>query len=245
MKKTLLSLMMFTQLSFSASTEQVAQYVMISHADRDLIEMEQMMEEMIPSNSEKNTEMISIRFNEYLEKNLSDNEITELIKLYKEPLLQTLRELDSDVPETELNEFNLTLEENPLSSERLDLNLDIIKNMFDDENLKILLYGLQEKISELAGQSSKENLFTKEEEEEFFNAMREELKLPMLYTTQTLGMEELKELYELTDKAIIRKSNKIELEASLYAMENFLQDMMNSIKKTNMQEMTNNSPSEK
>jgi len=235
MKKTILSLILFIQVGFSATPEQLEEYLMISQADRDLIEMEQMMEGFLPSGSTKNTEMISIRFNEYLEKNLSEDELTELIELYHNPLLQILRETNSEIPDEELKEFNLSIQETPLSTERLDLNQNIIKNMFDDEDLKNLLYGLESKISEIFGQEKESQSITKEDEKAFIKEMREELKLPMLYTTQVLSMEELTELKELTDISILKKANKVELKASMYAMENFLEEMMQGIMNTTIQ----------
>jgi len=229
MKKISLILLAFIQLAFSATPEQVEQYIMVSKADRDLVEMEQMIEEMIPSNSTKSVETVGIRFNEYLAKNFSEKEMTELIKLYKNPLLLTLREIDSELPEEELNEFNLSLQENPLSTERLYLNKKILENMFDDENIKNMLNGLETKMVKLLGQTKETKAITQEDEKSFLNEIREELKLPLLYSTQTLSIEELTELQKLTNTAIIRKANKVELDATMYAIEIFLQDMINGM----------------
>ena len=242
MKKILLSLSLVIQLSFSATTEQVEQYIIVSKADADLISMEQMIDDIIPSNSTKNTEIISIRFNEYLEKNLTQSEILELIKLHKNPLLQTLRELDSDLPDEELKEFNASLIENPLSSERLELNKKIIKNIFDDKDLKNMMYGLEGKFTQLLGQDETSKIFTKEDEKTFVSEIQEELMLPILYSTQTLSMEELKELKNLTDRPIIRKANKVELNATMYALEDFLQSMIAGMMNSFIEEATKDNP---
>jgi len=239
MKKILLNLIVLVQLSFSATSEQVAEYIMVSQADRDLIDMQKMVEEMTPSDSSKSTELIASRFSEYLEKNLSNKEVSELIKLYKNPLLQTLRELGTDLPEEELNEFNLSIQENPLSSERLDLNKQIIENMFDDEDLKNMLQGFEEKLLKTTGESKENKLFTEEDEKALLVETRSELKLPMLYTTQTLSMEELSELKDLTDTSLIKKANKIEFNGTMYAIEEFLVEMMQGMMSQFMEESSN------
>jgi len=216
------------QVAFSATPEQVKQYIMLSKSDRDLIEMEQMIDKMLPPDSTKNTEKIEILFQEYLEKNLSENEMTELIKLLKNPLLQELYAMDSDLPEAELKEFNLSLTENPLSSERLELNEKLVKNLFDAEDMQMLITGFQTKIMEKIGLENEDVNISKEEQNEMLTAMREELKLPMLYTTQTMSIDELKELLEITNMSIVKKSNKVVLKASMYALENFMIEMINS-----------------
>jgi len=226
MRKTLLSLIILTQFNFAATSEQVEQYLMVSKADTDLVAMEQMLDELMPVDSSKNTEVIESRFHEYLEKNFSEQEIIELIKLYKNPLLQTLREVDSDLPEEELKEFNLSIQENPISSERLDLNKEIIKNMLDDEDLKNMLHGFEEKIQQITGTEDTAEAFTEEDEKEFLKTTREEFMLPMLYTTQTLGMEELHELKDLTNTSLIKKANKVEFNGTMYAIKELLGDMI-------------------
>lgn len=240
MNKILLTLFTLIHFSFSATHEQVEQYIMISKSDSDLIEMEQMIEAITPA-STKNSETITIRFKDYLEKNFSEREITELIKLYKNPLLLTLRELDSDLPEEELKEFNLSLQENPLSTERLDLNQKILKNMFDDEDLKNMIQGFDKKLFETFEPQEKQPLLTKEDENNFVKDIREELTLPLLYSTQTLNMDELNELQKLTDTALIKKANKIELDATMYAIEDFMQEMITGMMDSFMDE-TNNTP---
>jgi hypothetical protein len=214
---------------------------MISKSDSDLIEMEQMIEEITPS-STKNSETITIRFKDYLQKNFSEHEITELIRLYKNPLLLTLRELDSDLPEEELREFNLSLQENPLSTERLHLNQQILKNMFDDEDLKNMIQGFDKKLFETFEPEERQPLLTKKDENSFVKDIREELTLPLLYSTQTLNMDELNELQKLTNTALIKKANKIELDATMYAIEDFMQEMITGMMDSFMEEGSNNSP---
>jgi len=229
MKKILLILLLLMQVAFSATPEQVKQFIMLSKSDRDLTEIEQMIDTMLPAESTKNTEKIEILFQEYLEKNLSEDEITELIKLYKNPLIQELYSMDSDLPDSELNEFNLSLSENPLSAERLELNEKLIENMFDVEDMQMIITSFQNKLMKRMGLKPEENKISKEQQEEMVTAIREELKLPMLYTTQTMSLDELKDLLKITDMSIMKKANKVALKGSMYALDSFLVELAKSV----------------
>jgi len=244
MKKTLLILLLLIQVAFSATPEQVKQFIMVSKSDRDLIELEQMIDEMLPPESTKNSEIIETRFQEYLEKNLSEDEITELIKILKNPLLQELYSMDSDLPEAELDEFNLSLSENPISSERLELNEKLIKNMFDAEDMQMIITGFQTTIMEKLGLTQEENNISKEQKEELVTAMHEELKLPTLYTTQTMSVDELKELLEITNMPMVKKSNKIVLKASMFALDSFLVEMIEGMMKSQEESLNSKSVAE-
>jgi len=228
MKKILLILLLLMQVAFSATPEQVKQFIMVSKSDRDLIDIEQVIDEILPSESTKNSETIEILFQEYLEKNLSKNEMTELIKIYKNPLIQELYSMDSDLPESELNEFNLSLAENPISSERLELNEKLIDNMFDDEDVQMMITAFQDKIMGKLGLVQEKNI-SKEERKKIITSTREELKLPLLYTTQTMSIDELKELLDIVNMPIFKNSNKTILKATMYALDNFLVDIFNDI----------------
>jgi len=232
MKKILLILLLLIQVTFSATPEQVKQFIMLSKSDRDLTEMEQMIDKILPPDSTKNTEKIEILFQEYLEKNLSEDEMTELIKLLKNPLIQELYSMDSDLPESELNEFNLSLSENPLSTERLELNEKLIENMFDVEDMQMIITSFQNKLMKRMGLKPEENKISKEQQKELITAMREELKLPMLYTTQTMSLDELKDLLKITDMSIMKKANKVVLKASMFALDSFLVELIEGMIKS-------------
>jgi len=242
MKKILLILLLI-QVTFSATPEEVKQFIMLSKSDRDLTEMEQMIDKILPPDSTKNTEKIEILFQEYLEKNLSEDEMTELIKLLKNPLIQELYSMDSDLPESELNEFNLSLSENPLSTERLDLNEKLIENMFDVEDMQMITTAFQNKLMKRMGLKPEENKIDKEQQEEMVTAVRQELKLPMLYTTQTMSVDELKELLEITNISIMKKSDKVTMKATMYALDSFLDELINNMIKS-QKEYTQNTSTE-
>ena len=228
MKKILLLLSLSLGILFSATPKQVDEYISLSKSDRDLLEIEQMLDKMLPSDSSKNSESVEIKFREYLEKNLSEEEAIELNKLYRNPLFSVLNDIDSDMPEEELMEFNNTLKETPLSTERMELNNKILDSMIDEDIIEYTVVKMQNLVAKKFGIESDVNL-TKEDKKLMLSSMKEEIRLPLLYQTQTLGIDELKELEELSNSAIVLKTNKIVLRATLYSIEDFLDDMVQSM----------------
>ena len=227
MKKTLLLLLLSFELLFSATPKQIDEYISLSKSDRDLLEIEQMIDQMLPSDSSKNTETIEIKFHEYLEKNLSEQEAIELNKLYRNPLFTVLIDMDPDMPEEELLEFNRTLQENPLSTERMELNNKIIDGMFNEEMIEYMVVKMQNLIAKQF--RIPDSNLTKEDKKEMLSTMTEALRIPLLYQTQTLSIEELKDLESLSNSALVVKTNKVVLHATLYAMEGFFHDIVQNM----------------
>ena len=235
MKKILLMLLVLINFSYSATSEQIDQFFSLAHLDTDLIEVEEMFEQMGAGDSEQNTEIITIKFKEYLSSHLSDNEVTELIKLNKNPLLQVMYESYEELPEDELQEFNLSIQETPLSANRMELNKKIIDNIYDEETFITLIEEMSKKMLTLVNKGSSEPIespeMTEENKKIMIKEMKDEVLLSMLYSTQTLNEDELQELYTLTDKAIMHKSFKLEVEATLFAIDSFIPIMLDSLQK--------------
>jgi len=218
--------MLLIDFSFSATPEQIEQYIMLSDANRDLIEMKQTVESIIPPTLTSNTLIITAYFNEYLTKHLTSNEIDKLIKLYNNPLLNILKELNQQISTEERQAFKLMLKENPYSKKRLAVAQKITQNIFDSEDLKNIRYGLQEKISEAFGGEQESEFISQKKEKQMLERMRNELKLSLLYCTQNLTIEELKKLQKLTKNPLLKKATKVEIDASLYAVELFLKAVL-------------------
>jgi len=218
--------MLLIDFSFSATPEQIEQYIMLSDANRDLIEMKQTVESIIPPTLTSNTLIITAYFNEYLTKHLTSNEIDKLIKLYNNPLLNILKELNQQISTEERQAFKLMLKENPYSKKRLAVAQKITQNIFDSEDLKNIRYGLQEKISEAFGGEQESEFISQKKEKQLLERMRNELKLSLLYCTQNLTIEELKKLQKLTKNPLLKKATKVEIDASLYAVELFLKAVL-------------------
>jgi len=114
MKKILLALTLFTHLSFSATPEQVEKYLLVSRSEEELIALESQfsaMQNAFKRNDTNQTEdstydmqMLSLRFKEYIEKNLSEEEMTEVLENYTNVVLLQFVSAASEAQEHDVNE---------------------------------------------------------------------------------------------------------------------------------------------
>ena len=95
MKKIILALTLISQLLLAATPEQVERYLSVSYSEEQLIELEEqfsIMQNNLNSSdgnisSTYDMQMLPIRFREYLQKNLSEDEMDEIIQQYRNVLL--------------------------------------------------------------------------------------------------------------------------------------------------------------
>ena len=89
-KQQLFIIILLTQILFSATPEQIERYISISNSEEQLITLESQFSQMqnninsISKEESSNYDMqfLSIRFREYLQKNISENEMDEIMKQY-------------------------------------------------------------------------------------------------------------------------------------------------------------------
>ena len=243
MKKITLLLTSLLCLSWSATQEQVMNYLSLSKADRELIEIEQVFDNMRQNldTEDNSSNEINQRYSEYLQEHLSDNEMEELIQLYQTPIMQRfVTEMDLvDIPQEEMENFLLSLKEEPLEGERQDIIDEIVKLTVKDEEVinfyksMTQRYGSRQK--EKSPNTNKENNSTQytPQEQQFLEGMKKGAKNALLYGTQVLGMEEMSELRQALKSSIISKASNVESEAMIDVMDNFIQNIRSKPKENN------------
>jgi len=229
----LLALTAFSlNLLFAATSEQVDQYMTLSHSDRDLIAVEQMFDNLSQSmeTSDSNqSEQITLAYETYIEKHISEDEMDELLAIYRKPVMQRyVVEMDtSEIPKEEMEEFLLTLEENPPSTERMDIIDKIVDNSIDEETMINFYKSMMQRYIPKERNSSEDtnSSSTKElnpQEKEFIKMMKEATKQEFLYGTQILSMEEMREINDILESSLMTKVTKVENEAVIEIMDNFI-----------------------
>jgi hypothetical protein len=226
MYKIVIFLTLFTHLLFSATSDQIDKYMSLIHADRDLIEVEKIFSNIgdsVETSDENTSEEITLSYQIYLGKHLSENELDELLTLYRKPVMQQyITEMDTvEIPEGEMQEFLLSLKENPLPTERLDIIDELIATIIN-EDLMLDFYQSMVKLYNkdiVEGNSTKkqESNSSKKaptaEEKKFLEVIKEGVKQELFYGTQVLSMEELRQVNEIMKSSVITKATKVETEA--------------------------------
>jgi len=239
MKKTVLLLVVVSQFIFGATSEQVEKYMSLSHADRSLLEIEMMLDSMRESmkmadNNDSSQDM-GIAYRDYFERHISENEMDELLALYRTPIMQLyVEETDTtDIPAGEIEAFLSNLEENPLSSERKNVIKELVDMLIDEETMSKFYKTMMQRYFEKQKRDdngSKESKATPQEKE-FISMMKNGVKQELMYSTQTLNLEELKEVNSIMKKGIMVKATKVGREAIIEIMDKFIKLILSDVKR--------------
>ncbi|CAA6809781.1 MAG: Unknown protein [uncultured Sulfurovum sp.] len=239
MKKILLLLIFIQQALFSASTEEVLEYLSLSHSEQRVLGIEQVFNSMRQSqeNNEGNesTTQTSIVYQEYLEEHISSNEITELLELYRSPIMNRyVAEVKNfNVNQDDMDAFLASLKEEPLLTEREDIIDGIVKVLVNEE-LQLNFYrSMMQRYPETnSSTSTDDNESTMSpREERYVNAMKTSTKNRLLYGSQVFSMEEMSELKDAIDSSMFKKIKRIENEALVGIMNNFIQGIVSEPKR--------------
>jgi len=228
-------------LSFCATSQQVDQYMSLTHSDRTLIEIENMfsnLSDTINLADDNSSEEITLEYQIYLGKHLSEDEMDELLALYSKPVMQLyVNEMDMvDIPQEEMENFLLTLKEEPLSSERQDIIDELLKSIINEELLLDFYRSMMQRYpntNENNQSIEKESNNTKnptKKEQMFLDIMKKGIEQELLYGTQVLSIEEMKQINNLIKSSVVSKARKVENEAIVNIMNDFIKRILSKPK---------------
>jgi len=234
--KQILLIGLLTQVLFSASPEQVEKYISISNSEEQLITLENeftQMQNNINSISKEESstydmQLLSIRFREYLQKNISEDEMDEIIKQYKNiVLLQFISvQNDTEYDEKEAETYIKGLQTEENASIRLDLLEDISGKLYKKENIGILFDSLMKPLMQNSKGSAKiDDETMKKSKEAYVKRMIESGKVETAYSTREFTIEELEELLKIVKTPAIDHESKVIFAATAYALKEFFLSM--------------------
>jgi len=234
MYKIVIIFSLFTTLIFSATSQQVDEYMSITHSDRELIEIEKMFSNLSDTmnlEDDNISQQITISYQTYLGKHISENEMNKLLALYRKPIMQQyINETDMfDIPAEEMEIFLAALKENPLSTERQDLINELVATIINEDLLLKFYNSMMQryqgkKKNQDKNEKSKKALTT--EEKQFIKLMKKGITDELLYGTQVLNLDEIKKINKLMKSSVITKVINIEHEAIIQIMENFIKNII-------------------
>jgi len=235
MKKILLALTLLTHLSFAATPEQVEQYLSVSNAEEELLALQSQFSAMqnainaTESNaSEVNNydmQMLSIRFKDYLQKHLSEDEMTEVLENYKNVVLLQFVAASSEAQNHDQNEtssYVKKLTNDPESATRIDLVEKISKALYTKEAMTVMFDELMKPLMEngIGGQKM-DDAMIKPMKENYLKMMIEASKNETLFASKDFTMEELEELLKIAKTPAIDHETKAVFGAMAYSLKEF------------------------
>ena len=231
MNKILLSILVSTLL-FSATPEQVEQYLSVSYSEEQLIELEEQFSIMqnnlnsrdANTSSSYDMQMLPIRFREYLQKNLSEVEMDEIIKQYRNILLMRFISAQND-PEYDpklAESYVKRLEKDSDAAVRIELAQKIGEALYKKENIGILFDNLMKPLMENSiGRKKLDVDRMKESRENYIKMMMETGKTETIYATKDFTVEELDELLKIVSTPTMEHESKAVFGATAYALKEF------------------------
>ncbi len=238
MKTILLTLMLSSMLSsflFSATPEQVEKYISVSSSEEQLVELEsqfsQMQQNINSISTESNNydmQLLSIRFRESLQKNISENEMDEILKQYRKVVLLKFVSVQNDpeYDEEEAKAYMENLQTQNNASVRLELLSEISNTLYNDDNIGILFDNLMKPF--LLNSKNAQNMDEariKKNKERYIKAKRESGKIDTAYNTREFTLEELEALSEIVKTPAIDQESKAVFQATAYALQEFFLSM--------------------
>ncbi len=233
MKKILLSALLSTML-FAATAEQVEQYLNVSNAEEELIQMEAAFASMQNSFKQRDTnatedktydtQLLSIRFREYLQKALSEDEMNEVLENYKNMvLLQFVSATSSQEYDPKaVDAYVEKLESDPEAQNRIELINKISNALYKKETMSILFDDLMKPLMQNGiGGEKVDDAFLKQSRDNYIKMMQEASRRETLYAARDFNDEELEELLKIAQSPATDHEAKAVFGATAYALKEF------------------------
>ena len=234
MYRLIIIITLLTQLLFCATPEQVEQYLSISNAEEELLALESQFSSMQNGFSQdENTstydmQMLSVRFRDYIERHLSENEMTEVLENYKNVVfLQYISAVSApDYDQNASDSYTNTIKEDPEAGTRMEIVEKINKKLNNEEAILIMFDELMKPLMQSAkGGQDLDDAYMKTRREAYKKARIESSKNETLYATKDFSMEELEELLTITQTPAMGHEVKAVYGATAFALKEFFLSM--------------------
>ncbi|MCF6245490.1 MAG: hypothetical protein L3J43_10710, partial [Sulfurovum sp.] len=214
----------------------------VSRAEEELIALESQFSAMqnafksIGTNKADNEadntydmQLLSLRFKEYLEKNISEDEMTKILENYKNVVLLQFVSASSEAQEHENNEtssYVKTLKNTPEASARIDLVDKITKKLYSKEAMMILFDELMKPLMKngIGGEGMNDKMLELVQKD-YLKMMIETSKNETLYASKDFTIEELEALLEIAKTPAIDHETKAVFGAMAYALKEFFMSL--------------------
>ncbi|HHD82273.1 MAG TPA: hypothetical protein ENK82_08880 [Campylobacterales bacterium] len=146
------------------------------------------------------------------------------------------------ITEDDMKAYLEALEEEPLKSDR-ELIIDEIVKILVNETLQLNFYRsmMQRYPDKISSNENNESNLTSSERS-YVNGVKKSTKNRLLYGTQTFSLEEMHELKEAIGSSIFLKVKKVENEALIQIMNDFIRGIVSKPKRHEKKPMENEKP---
>ncbi len=245
MIKTLVLMLVSLGILSAATPEQVERYLFISGSEDQLIEFEKSIDNMGKVFASKggngaplmeDSQMITIRFREFIQRHLSEDEMDEVLANYGHDVIRKIVRAEALMGEAETIEtyrqFLLQIKDSPLSSNRTETVRKVVKQVYDEKILatfvKKMIVPMIKKLSEASGKKMEEKAIDTIVKSSI-KRMQENNYDTMLFMTRDFSDEELQELEEISANSATSHETQAVFGGITYAMEEAMNSTTNQL----------------
>jgi hypothetical protein len=235
MIKSILSLILLSQLLFCATSKQVEEYLTLSNAEVELLSLEagfSSMQSSFSKISDGNTstydmQLLSIRFRDFLERNLSEDEMDEILENYRHiVLLQFVHASQMRVDNNTSEAYIAALKDNSEETKRVSLVKEISEKLYSKEAMGIMFDGLMKPLMNNAkGGDTLDDKFMKKSQENYIKKSMKNGLDEILFITREFSIEDLKELLVIAKSSAMNHEVKAVHGATAHALQDFFISM--------------------
>jgi len=231
MIKLTLTLIFSSQLLFGATPKQVEEYLTLSNAEEELISLESgfsSMQNSFNQNKDAKTtsydmQLLSIRFRDFLERNLSEDEMSEILENYRNVvLLQFVNASQLNTDRNTSKAYIDALKDNTEESNRVSLVKEISEKLYSKEAMAIMFDGLMKPLmSNAKGRDKLDAEFMKNTKKRYVKRSMENGLNQTLLITREFTIDELKLLLDIAKTSATDHEVKAVYGALSYALQDF------------------------
>jgi len=234
MKKIFTILLLLTTLLSAATPEQVERYLMLSHSEEDLLELEsgfaalqRRLDARDDNGSSYDTELLTVRFREKLQELLSESEMEKVLENYKnETLLKFVYEAsDPEGDYLEIRKYAKAAKADPELESRRTMIEKINRYYSKPEAITQMFDTLIMPIIKRMGSKNSDEKSIKKMREHYIKSMTENSYNQILYATREFSTEELDALLKIAETPAMGYETKAVYAAMAYAMQEFMEVM--------------------
>lgn len=227
----LLILLFSFQLLFGATPEQIEEYISVSSAEEELLQLQSEFSAMQngfsqDANTTEETydmQLLTVRFKEYLERSLSESEMDEILQNYKSVIyLQFVSNMMYVPDKNETDAYLFTLEEDETLKERLNILEDISKTLNKEKSMAVMFDELMLPLLQSAqGANTLNEDMLKQRRSAYLKSMADNARKDTLFNLKDFSIEELEALREVVKTSAMDHETKAVYGATAYALKEF------------------------
>jgi len=221
---------LFSNFCWSATPAQVEKYLFVSQTEEELLSLEKNFSFMQnhlknENNSTYDMQLLSLRFKEYITKNISDDEMVEILDNYKNVVLMQFINASIEAKKHDLNKtkhYVKTLKANPEAAIRITLIHKISTFLYPKEAILVLFDNLMTPLMKQGiGKEQVNDTILKEMRKNYVTMMLEAAKDETLFAARDFSMQELETLLKIAKTSAVAHESKVVFTAMAYALKDF------------------------